>query len=235
MTNHTHLIAMPQREDSLSVLPRRVHGRYAQYYNARHGRSGHLWQNRYFACCLGPGHLWAALAYVEMNPVRAGLAEQPGDYRWSSAGAHLGTRDPCGLIDLEWWRRESGGVDWGRTLSGPGHEQSASLRRCTYAGRPFGDEEFVKGLSEQFGRHWVRGRPRKEPVAAAAAIDTRQLALFAERTGRAEKSRSSGALSRGADCGARLQAAGRGSASRSICPLKASWVQASTGILEAPR
>ncbi len=194
MTNHTHLIAMPQREDSLSVLLRRVHGRYAQYYNARHGRSGHLWQNRYFACCLGPSHLWAALAYVEMNPVRAGLAERPGDYRWSSAGAHLGTRDSCGLIDLEWWGRESGGVDWGRTLSGPGREPSESLKRCTYAGRPFGDEEFVRGISEQFGRHWVRGRPRKEPVAAAAAIDMRQLALFAERTGTAEKSRSSGCL-----------------------------------------
>ena len=70
MTNHIHLIAIPDREDSLAVLLRRVHGRYAQYYNARYGRSGHLWQNRYFACSLGPGHLWAALAYVEMNPVR---------------------------------------------------------------------------------------------------------------------------------------------------------------------
>ena len=78
MTNHIHLIALPERGDSLSVLLRRVHGRYAQYYNARHGRSGHLWQNRYFACSLGPGRLWAALAYVEMNPVRAKLVERPG-------------------------------------------------------------------------------------------------------------------------------------------------------------
>jgi putative transposase len=182
MTNHAHLIAVPGREDSLSVLLRRVHGRYAQYYNARYGRSGHLWQNRYFACCLGPGHLWAALAYVEMNPVRAGLAERPGDYRWSSAGAHLGTRDAGGLIDLEWWRRESDGVDWGGALSGPDPEQSASLRRCTYAGRPFGDEAFVKGLAEQFGRHWVRGRPTKEPAAAPVETSTSQLALFAEST-----------------------------------------------------
>ena len=182
MTNHTHLIATPEREDSLAVLLRRVHGRYAQYYNARHGRSGHLWQNRYFSCCVAPGQLWAALAYVEMNPVRAGLAERPGDYRWSSAGAHLGTKDAGGLIDLGWWRRESDGVDWGQTLSGPDLEQSASLRRCTYAGRPFGDEAFVKGLSEQFDRHWARGRPRKEPVTAPAPINTNQMALFAEGT-----------------------------------------------------
>jgi len=61
------------------------------------------------------------------------------------------------------------GVRWSGLGTNPeraGPEQSASLRRCTYAGRPFGDEEFVKGLSEQFDRHWVRGRPRKEPAAA---------------------------------------------------------------------
>ena len=105
-----------------------------------------------------------------------------GDYRWSSAGAHLGTPDAGGLIDLEWWRRESDGVDWGRILRGPDLEPSKSLRRCTYAGRPFADEEFVKGLSEQFDRHWVRGRPRKEPAVAPSAINTNRLALFAERT-----------------------------------------------------
>jgi putative transposase len=71
MTNHPHLVAVPSREDSLSVLLRRVHGRYAQNYNARCGRTGHLWQNRFFACVLGPSHLWAALAYVERNPVKA--------------------------------------------------------------------------------------------------------------------------------------------------------------------
>jgi putative transposase len=45
MTNHVHLLPLPAREDSLSIMLRRVHGRYAQYYNARSGRTGHLWQN----------------------------------------------------------------------------------------------------------------------------------------------------------------------------------------------
>ena len=192
MTNHVHLIAMPRREDSLSVLLRRVHGRYAQYYNARYGRSGHLWQNRYFACSLGPGHLWSALEYVERNPVRAGLVDWAGNYHWSSAAAHLEGRDPTGLLDLDWWRREYDGLDWGQTLGGPEGEQSAPLRRCTYAGRPFGDEEFVKAISEQFGRHWERGRPRKQCAAAPAASSTSQLALFGEQTEQEEKSRSSG-------------------------------------------
>ena len=57
MSNHVHLVMVPAREDSLSILLRRVHGRYAQYYNACRGRSGHLWQNRYFGCMLEPAHL----------------------------------------------------------------------------------------------------------------------------------------------------------------------------------
>lgn len=54
MTNHVHLVALPAGEESLSILFRRVHGRYAQYYNARWSRTGHLWQNRFFACALDP-------------------------------------------------------------------------------------------------------------------------------------------------------------------------------------
>jgi putative transposase len=73
MTNHIHLIALPECEDSLAILLRRAHGRYAQYYNAAMGRSGHLWQNRFFACALGDNHLWKALAYVDRNPLRAGM------------------------------------------------------------------------------------------------------------------------------------------------------------------
>ena len=44
-------------------------------------------------------------------------------------------------------------------------ESEASLRRCTYAGRPFGSETFVSEMSEQFGRYWTRGRPKKERAA----------------------------------------------------------------------
>jgi putative transposase len=120
------------------------------------------------------------LEYVEGNPVRAGLVEWPGDYRWSSAAAHLEGCDPAGLVDLEWWRREYDGLDWGQTLGGPDGEQSAPLRRCTCAGRPFDDEQFVKAISERFGRHWARGRPRKERVTAPPAKITSQFALFAE-------------------------------------------------------
>jgi putative transposase len=76
MTNHIHAVVTPRRGDSLAVLFRRVHGRYAQYLNARMGRSGHLWQARFYSCPLAAGHLDTALRYVECNPPRARLADE---------------------------------------------------------------------------------------------------------------------------------------------------------------
>lgn len=153
MTNHVHLIAIPWREDSLAVLLRRVQGRYAQYYNTRSGRTGHLWQNRFFACVLGPDHLWTALRSVERNPVRAGMVHWAGDYLWSSAAAHLSGSDEHAILDMDWWRRESRDADWAQALSDEQEAAAALLRRCTWSGRPFGNQSFVSDMSHRFGRH----------------------------------------------------------------------------------
>ena len=73
MTNHVHLVAIPSRSDSLANTLRRTHSHYAQSFNQRYGRSGHLWQNRFFSCGLDRDHLVTTLAYVDLNPVRAGM------------------------------------------------------------------------------------------------------------------------------------------------------------------
>jgi putative transposase len=178
MPNHVHLIARPEREDSLAVLLRRVHGRYAQYYNARVGRSGHLWQNRFFACVLSEDHLWAALAYVDLNPVRAGIVTAAADYRWSSAAAHLSGTDPRGMLDEEWWQTTGAASGWAEALGADYSMSDALLRQCTHSGRPFGDERFVRNLSERFDRHWVRGRPSKSAPHAAPENHAVQAELF---------------------------------------------------------
>jgi putative transposase len=171
MPNHVHLIAQPEREDSLAVLLRRVHGRYAQYYNARAGRSGHLWQNRFFACVLSDDHLRQALAYVDLNPVRAGIAANAAAYRWSSAAAHLSGTDAFGLIDEAWWSDYSPGESWRRALGADHAESDSLLRACTHSGRPFGNENFVRRFSERFDRHWARGRPKKPSARMHSAAE----------------------------------------------------------------
>jgi len=90
MTNHVHWVVAPRAGESLARAFGEAHGRYAAYANARMSRSGHFWQNRFFSCSLDRAHLWAALRYVERNPLLAGLAAAAADYPWSSAAAHTG-------------------------------------------------------------------------------------------------------------------------------------------------
>lgn len=169
MSNHVHLVVVPERADSLAVLFRRVHGAYAQAVNAGLGRTGHLWQNRFYSCPLSERHLWIALRYVEANPVRAGVAVLPEHYRWSSAPVHLGDRprERSSALDIAFWERSGGAETWREMHGSPDGEHHLNLlRRCTYAGRPFGDEEFIVKFENQFQRNWRRWSFEKAASAA---------------------------------------------------------------------
>ena len=89
MTNHIHLLAVPEEESSLSKALGRTHLMYAQYIHRLHGRLGHFWQNRFYSCPLDDAHAYHAAAYIELNPVRAGMAAQAWEYPWSSAAMHF--------------------------------------------------------------------------------------------------------------------------------------------------
>ena len=90
MTNHVHIVAVPQCEDSLEKVFRRTHAQYAQRFNKKYELRGYLWQDRFFSCPMDEGHYWAAIRYVERNPIRAGMVRRAEDYRWSSARVHCG-------------------------------------------------------------------------------------------------------------------------------------------------
>lgn len=158
MENHVHLVVVPETEDSLEALLRRVHGRYAHMVNVRKGRTGPLWQNRFRSCPVAEERLGTTVAYVELNPVRAGLVAVVEDYRWSSAAAHLGLeKDTAGLLDRDFWLRQGGAEAWRDVLvKGTDPLEWRLLRRCTYAGRPFGGEEFVAEFEARFQRKWRR-------------------------------------------------------------------------------
>ena len=78
-------------------------------------------------------------------------AGRAGEYPWSSAGAHLTEKDEYGILDLVWWQRK-GCANWEAHLEIEGHQPVAILRAYTYAGRPFGDESFVREMGDRFGR-----------------------------------------------------------------------------------
>jgi putative transposase len=172
MTNHVHLVAVPKRASSFARGLGRAHYLYARYLHERWGGSGHLWQNRFFSCPLDREHLWVALRYVDLNPVRAGLVAEASEYGWSSGRAHVERQDPLGLLDSGLWGELCQREDW-REMLGPTRREEAeamvSLRRATLAGRPMGGESFVKRLEGMFarkldGKH--TGRPKKAMGAA---------------------------------------------------------------------
>lgn len=96
MTNHVHLLVTPHLPMAIAELMQSLGRRYVPYVNHVRGRTGTLWEGRYKASLVATGsYLWACYRYIELNPVRAGMVAQPGEYRWSSFHRNsLGQADP---------------------------------------------------------------------------------------------------------------------------------------------
>ena len=117
MSNHVHLLLVPRKVESLAQALKQAHGRYASYWNATHRSSGHVWQGRFYSCPLDDSHLWIALRYVELNPVRAALVPRAELWPWSSAAVHCG--DTQQSIGLEWaaWNHRWSQQSWKEYLA----------------------------------------------------------------------------------------------------------------------
>ena len=171
MPNHVHLVLVPSTTASLHRALKPLHMRHAQRLNFRHGWKGHLWQGRYFSSPLDESYLWAAIRYVELNPVRAGLADQAGAYPWSSAAARCSsTADPILTTEATWERHFAGIGDWTAWLStGVDSVSAQTLRRQAYKGLPCGSDEFVDELERVTGR-CLRERPPGRPGKSAKSL-----------------------------------------------------------------
>lgn len=170
MTNHVHLIVVPEQADSLAKALGRTHNEYARWLHIRQSMSGHLWQNRFYSCPLDPSHLWAALRYVELNPVRANLVRFPWEWPWSSARAHCTGSDVLGMLDWRLWAASYSPATWREALM-MGVTEAAFLERirdATRTGRPLGGPDFIQDLEARVGRRLRPGkrgpRPRAKPL-----------------------------------------------------------------------
>jgi putative transposase len=181
MPNHVHLIALPERPDSMAKALRETHGRYAAYLNSRLSRSGHLWQGRYYSCPLDNAHLWNALRYTERNPVRAGMAADAESYAWSSAALHCAGAQSDGLVDLKTWRERWTPEAWRDFLTRPdGATADDAIRRFTHTGRPLGSAEFVRKLERAAGRPLgvqKGGRPKGRVIRRTIRIVENQVTV----------------------------------------------------------
>jgi len=156
LPNHLHLIGVPVSESALSTTLRDTHTAYAAYRNHVECCMGHLWQGRFFSCVLDDAPLWAAIRYIERNPVRAGLVTTARDYRWSSAAAQCGVRTDPLLAALP---PEAAFIpDWAAWLCDEDAVTSDLLRQRTHTSRPLGSPEFLTHLATSLGRAVTPGK-----------------------------------------------------------------------------
>jgi putative transposase len=93
MTNHFHVLATPSTSDALPKMMQAVGRRYVRLFNDSNHRSGTLWEGRYKSTLIqADRYLLACMVYIDLNPVRAGLATLAADFPWSSHGHCVGLR-----------------------------------------------------------------------------------------------------------------------------------------------
>ncbi len=162
MPNHVHLIAVPHTEEGLARAIGEAHRRYTRRINFREKWRGHLWQERFASFPMDEQYLLATARYIEMNPVAAKMVQNPDDYRWSSAHAHLAGEDDelvkvAPLLELV--------PDWRSFLKLTPSDEVDVIHRHERTGRPLGSNEFVKKMEIALGRILgpQKPGPKKKP------------------------------------------------------------------------
>lgn len=166
MTNHVHLLATPEDEDGLSLMMRYLGSRYVQYVNQGYQRTGTLWEGRFKSSLIdSERYLLTCYRYVELNPVRAGMVNDPVSYRWSSCGAHaygrpnLVLRDhPCYLaLGRTAAKRQQAYRDLFQNRIGAAALQA--IRTFVNSGLALGGECFKDQIEEMIDRSVRNGKP----------------------------------------------------------------------------
>jgi len=172
MDNHFHLLLTPQTGEGLSRLMQAVGRRYVRYFNDSHGRSGTLWEGRYKSTLIeAERHLLACMAYIDLNPVRAGLVTAARDYPWSSHGHYAGLRvDRMVTPHPLYWAL--GNTPFAREAAyaklvqeGLSQQQQLALSESALRGWVLGSPDFMAALQTKTGRRLSKsppGRPRSK-------------------------------------------------------------------------
>ena len=171
MTNHVHILATPDRKDSVTLMMQYVGRRYVPYINATYGTSGSLWEGRYKASLVQDEHyLLTCMRYIELNPVRAGMVRTPGHYRWSSYRSNAtGQADALIIPHAEYRglgrtaasRHESYRALFKAHVDDP--KELGEIRAAWQTGTPLGNELFKDKIERKLKckvGQARRGRPR---------------------------------------------------------------------------
>jgi putative transposase len=169
MTNHVHLLITPAGPESISRTLQYVGRHYVPYVNQPHGRSGTLWEGRHKGCIIdSERYLFICMQYIELNPVRAGMAAMPAEYRWSSHAANA-DGSPDRLVTPHALYHGLGRTPGECRMryrelfeAVPEPDQVQDIRATVQTGTPLGNERFHRQVEQALGcrvGQSRRGRP----------------------------------------------------------------------------
>lgn len=176
MGNHFHLLATPQTVEGLPQMMQAVGRRYVRLFNDAHQRTGTLWEGRYRSTLIqSERYLLACMAYMDRNPVRAGLVSQPQEYPWSSHSHYTGLRiDRFVTPHALYW--QLGNTPFAREAAyaemvqaGISQVQEGALTSSTLRGWVLGDCAFVTELQKATQRRLTKASPGRPASATSKA------------------------------------------------------------------
>jgi putative transposase len=170
MCNHVHLLVTPLETGGVGHLMQSLGRRYVGFFNLTMARTGTLWEGRFKSCLVdSEAYVLRCYRYIELNPVRAGIVQHPGAFRWSSFG-HNGNGRVDPLITTHSAYATLGSTDLVRAeayraivAQGCLPGEADSIRAMTSRQRIFGSDEFRREMEAKFDRPMGlarRGRPR---------------------------------------------------------------------------
>ena len=179
MTNHVHLVIDPgDNPENLGLLMKRVAGRQTRFVNRMEKRSGSLWEGRYKSSPINANeYLLACCRYIELNPVRAGIVEDPGQYRWSSCPVKFLTGTDLKSVPKVWLDLDPFYLSLGNSPTDRAEKyckwlketipesESKLIREAVQRGQLTANRKFSREISEKLGRRVELrgpGRPRNK-------------------------------------------------------------------------
>lgn len=175
MSNHVHLLLTPDEMGACSSLMKGIGQLYSQYINKLYEKSGHVWEGRFKSCLVqSEQYVLACYRYIELNPVRAGLARRADEYRWSSHRANaMGEHSEALTPHHEYVRlgitpeeRQAAYRELFDMIQG---DELEHIRAATNAAYVLGDPSFKAMMARKLGRRVERGRAGRP--AASGVVD----------------------------------------------------------------
>jgi len=174
MGNHVHLL-LREGKEKLELIFKRIGSRYVHWYNKKHLRCGHLFQDRYKSEAVESDQYFVvALRYIHQNPIRAGLSKSCGDYKWSSYNNYIGAK---GIVDCEFAHNIIGINNFERFMN------DACAENCLEECHKLGDSELIEEIKRRHGieAKMIQNEPKKaiesllKRILEIDGISTRQV------------------------------------------------------------